>query len=161
MKIYKNKKDKYIYQTINKNKTPFNMDITLLQEPHNIKPGNNVVIFERTNPSDTYNGIVTHILNLPVNKYIKPLNQIYVDYFYVKFDIKIYNKLLKRGLNIIYNNKPEILGNIIYNHKTQHIQKIYIQHDAQSDAQRDETEIKLENINSMLIWRVAYKINLA
>ena len=128
-----------------------------LQEPHNIKPGNNVVIFERNNPLNIYHGSVTHILNLPINKYIKPLNQIYVDYFYVKFNIEVYNKLLKRGLNIIYNNKPEILGNIIYNDKTQQIQKIYIQHDAWSD----ETEIKLENINSMLIWRVAYKINLA
>jgi hypothetical protein len=133
------------------------MDIKLLQEPHDIKISDNVVIFERNNPLNIYHGSVTHILHLPINKYISPLNQIYVDYFYVKFNIELYNKLLKRGLNIIYNNKAEILGNIIYNHKTQQIQKIYIQHNLSSH----ETEIKLENINSILIWRVGYKINLA
>lgn len=133
------------------------MDIRLLQEHHNIKTNDNVIIFERNNPSKIYNGIVMNILNLPINKYINPLNQIYVDYFYVKFDIEIYNKLLKRGLNIIYNNKPEILGNIIYNHETHKIQKIYIQYNNCSY----ETEIKIKNINSILIWRIAYKINLA
>jgi hypothetical protein len=53
----------------------------------------------------------------------------------------------------MYNYKLEIVGNIIYNNSN-NIKKIYIQHPFTSS----ETEIKLENINAVLVWRDGYII---
>ena len=89
---------------------------------------------------------------MPENEKLNQYN--IVDYFYITFNINIYDILLKRGWNIIYKNQKAVLGNVIRNKTTQNIEKLYIQY----DYSYDETEINIEDIDSILIWRIAYKI---
>jgi hypothetical protein len=129
------------------------MNLTLLQEGHNFKDGNNVAVYERYSPDEKMYGTIYKIINLPANKDIKEYANVYIDYFYVKFSKEVYNKILTRGSKIIYNHKPEVVGNIVRDN-TNAIQKIYIQY----PFVNNETKIELENINSMLVWREAYVI---
>lgn len=129
------------------------MDLTLLREPHSIRDGDTVVVVERTDPEKKYYGKVYKIVNLPINKHIMDLKNIMVDYFYIQFSEEITSILLKRGLPIIYKHSPATLGNIIRNRAGQ-IEKIYIQYNHSSY----ETEISFNDINALLMWRVAYDI---
>ena len=78
------------------------MNLGLLQESHNFKKGDDVVVFERNNTGIFYSGKIYDIVALPANKYIHPYKNILVDYFYISFSNEIYNFLLKRGSEIIY-----------------------------------------------------------
>ena len=128
------------------------MNMELLQERHNFKSGDDVVVFERSNPEFCYSGQIYRIIALPANKYIHPYKNILVDYFYISFPNEIYNLLLKRGSEVIYNHNPVIIGEIITD-KIGKIQKLYKQ-----ERFSGEYEIKFDNINALLIWRAAYNI---
>jgi hypothetical protein len=128
------------------------MNLELLQERHNFKSGDDVVVFERSNPGLCYSGKIYRIIALPANKYIHRYKNILVDYFYISFPNEIYNLLLKRGSEVIYNHNPVIIGEIITD-KIGKIQKLYKQ-----ERFSGEYEIKFDNINALLIWRAAYNI---
>ena len=62
--------------------------------------------------------------------------------------------MLLRGWNILYNDKETIVGHIERNDDGE-ITKIYSQNELFGIT---ESPICMENINSILIWRVAYNI---
>ena len=130
------------------------MEIDLLTENHTLKDGDSVVVTERQYPKNSYRGTIYKIVSAPANKYIKPYDRIYVDYFYIRLNNDDLHKLCMRGLEVIYNHKPSNLGNI--ERSNGKITKLYTQ-DTHPFSSR-ETEINLSNINAILMWRVAYEI---
>ena len=78
-----------------------------------------------------------------------------VDYFYIQFAKEDYDKLLMRGLDVIYQHSPVVLGSI-QRDTSGNIVKLYTQ-----QPFMPETEIHLDGINAMLCWRIAYKIKKA
>lgn len=128
------------------------MNLQLLQEDHNFRSGDNVIVIEREYPYNSYEGVIDTIIYLPANKvYYK---DVYVPYFYIRFSDIIYSKILKRGWEILYQGKQKVVGNIILSPENNMIKKIYEQRESSSV----EYEIKLEYINSILIWRIGYEI---
>lgn len=128
------------------------MNLQLLQEDHNFRSGDNVIVVEREYPYNSYEGVIDTIIHLPADKvYYK---DIYVPYFYIRFSNDIYAKILKRGWEILYQRKQKVVGNIILSPENNMIEKIYEQREFSSA----EYEIKLEYINSILIWRIGYEI---
>ena len=152
------------------------MTFNLLTEKHNLSYGDTITVYERKllqltlpefphspAPSATarsndidrkfsYTGTVSHIINKKLNDYDP--NSYYVDHIYITFSTNVYNHLLKTGSAIYYKGKPHIVGEIIRNDNTNDIEKMFIQY----RGRPEETEIELKDINSMLIWRVAYEI---
>jgi hypothetical protein len=129
------------------------MKLQLLQEPHKFKVGDNVIVKERNfTDNEQYSGKIVQILELSPNEHFKEYKYITVPYFYVKFPKEIYSIILKRGWNILYKNKIEIVGDINKN-SSNFINKIYIQR-----AFSPESEIDLEYINGILIWREGWII---
>jgi hypothetical protein len=128
------------------------MNLRLLQEDHNFRSGNNVIVVEREYPHNSYEGVIDTIVHLPADKvYYK---DVYVPYFYIKFSDIIYSKILKRGWEILYQGKQKVVGNIILSPENNMIEKIYEQREFSSA----EYEINKEYINSILIWRIGYEI---
>ena len=133
------------------------MNFQLLQESHNFRIGDEVIIRHRDSvDGEQYSGKIFHILELSPNKHLPQYQYITVPHFYISFPKEIYSIILKRGWNIIYNNKITIVGNITKN-SSNFIDKIYIQHDTVSF----ETEIDLDKINGILIWREGWVIEKA
>ena len=124
----------------------------LLREPHRFKNGDLVSVYFRKYPTITYNGTIYGIYNKPFQRCI--VNSPLIDYFYVTFDKNVYNKMLLRGWNILYNDKETIVGHIERNDDGE-ITKIYSQNELFGIT---ESPICMENINAILIWRVAYNI---
>jgi len=124
------------------------MNYKLLTEKHNLEIGDTVTAYQRNDRTFSYTGKVNRIINKKLN------DSIFIDYIYIKFSQNVYNHLLRRGSNVYYNGQNRIIGEIVRNSETNDIEKIYIQY----HLQPEETEIDLININSMLIWRVAYEI---
>jgi len=137
----------------------------LLTEIHDLSYGDTVTVYERndkpyTNKTFSYTGTVDRIIFKKMNERdpISPR----IDHIYVKFSKNVYNHLLKRGSKVFCKGKPRIIGNIIRNYKKDadgnvidyDIRQIFIQY----NYNEEETEIDLGDINSMLIWRVAYEI---
>ena len=124
-----------------------------LIEPHNLKIGNEVVVYNRNKKDYKYNGIIYIIYkdyayaNGCKNDYI-------VDHFYIKFDIDILNKILLRGLPVVYNNERIIIGNIERD-KNNKIIKLF----QQKMLSPIEYVIDINKINAVLIWRIAYIIS--
>jgi hypothetical protein len=130
------------------------MDLQLLNEKHNLRKGNQVIITDRRT-SISYQGKIYDIVNLPVNKYINDLKNVFIDYFYVSFPNEVYCQLLTRGSEIIYNYTQAIVGNIVLDNNGK-IERIY----KQKPFCGTELEINFHQINAMLMWRVAYDIKL-
>lgn len=130
------------------------MDLQLLKEEHNLQKGDLVIVTDRFK-SLSYQGKIYDIVNLPVNKYINDLKNVFIDYFYVSFPNAMYYQLLRRGIEVIYNYKPATIGNIILDGNGK-IEKIY----KQEPFCKTEIEINFHQINAMLIWRIAYDIKL-
>lgn len=128
------------------------MSNPLLTETHNFKNGDNVVVYERHYPYTCYNGIIYAIMNKPEQAYAKLAR--HVDYFYIQFPEPMYHELLKRGLEILYRNRPVIIGTIRKNTTTNCIEKLY----TQEKYCTVELEIDIKDINAMLVWRIAYDI---
>jgi hypothetical protein len=128
------------------------MNLILLQEEHDFRSGDNVIVTEREYPRTSYEGIIYTIIHLPADKVC--YKNVYVPYFYIKFSNDIYAKILKRGWEILYQGKLKVVGNIILSPANNLIEKIYEQRDFSSA----EYEIKLEYINGILIWREGYEI---
>ena len=130
------------------------MTFNLLTEKHNLSYGDTVTVYERNDINRTYSytGTVSKIINKPVN--CGDPRSYYIDYIYIAFSTNVYNHLLRRGSNVYYKGKPCIIGDITTNEKTHDIENIFIQY----SGRPEETEIELKDINSMLIWRVAYEI---
>jgi len=129
------------------------MNLKLLNEKHNLKVGNRVIVTKR-NEGISYQGEIHKILNFPVNKNIQDLKNIFIDYFYISFPEETYYLLLSRGIEVIYNNELIIIGNIVLD-KNKKIAKIYKQ-----ELFAREEEIDFKKIQGMLIWRIAYDIKL-
>jgi len=130
------------------------MDLQLLKEKHNLRKGENVIVTNRFTGL-SYQGKIYDIVNLPVNKYINDLKNVFIDYFYVSFPNNVYCQLLTRGSEIIYNYTQAIVGNIVLDN-TGKIERIY----RQVPFCGTELEINFHQINAMLVWRVAYDIKL-
>jgi len=130
------------------------MDLELLTEPHNLNEGDSVVVTERVYPNNFHRGTIYKIINEPISRYKQ--NSPYVDYFYIKFDIDTLDSLCMRGLPIIYKHRPAILGYVIRSKTTKKIEQIYTQ-DGSPVSSREE-QINLNDINAVLVWRVAYSI---
>jgi len=123
----------------------------LLSEPHNFKTGDSISMYERKYPKYKYNGKIYIIIKKIENN----MNMFMpIDYFYITLEKEIYNKILLRGWKIIYRGQEKVIGNIEKNINGI-ITKIHTQH--MFDAY-NETEIDIENIDAILIWRVAYNI---
>jgi hypothetical protein len=130
------------------------MDLQLLNEKHNLRKNDKVIVTDRFTGL-CYQGKIYDIVNLPVNKYINDLKNVFIDYFYVSFPNNVYCQLLTRGSEIIYNYTQAIIGNIVLDN-TGKIERIY----KQEPFCGTEVEINFHQINAMLVWRVAYDIKL-
>jgi len=128
------------------------MDLQLLNEKHNLRKGNQVIVTDRRT-SIAYQGKIYDIVNLPVNKYIDDLKNVFIDYFYISFPNEVCYQLLRRGSEVIYNYTQATIGNIVLDSNGK-IEKIYRQHPLCGS----EYEINFHQINAMLVWRVAYDI---
>lgn len=124
----------------------------VLAEPHSFNLGDNVVITHRYDNKDCYEGTIYNILNLPINKFIKPLDITLTDYFFIRLSMKSYHQIIQRGWEIIYNYKRETVGDVIRNNNG-HIDKLFI-----NSGLGVESEIDIHNINAILIWRLGYTI---
>lgn len=128
-----------------------------LLENHKFKCSDDVIVYNRTYHDIQYNGKIFSIVRKPVNPHLNPFRN-EVDYFYIKFSKDVYNNLLQRGWEIIYNNQPAIIGNVVRNNNTNDIEQLYIQYPYPMMSKKEEIEIQLENINAILMWRIAYEI---
>jgi hypothetical protein len=123
--------------------------ISLLLQRHSFLNGDKVQVTYRNKPEEKYYGTIYAVINNYDSCY-----KMNIDYFYISFEKKVYDKLLQRGWKVIQNGKGDTLGNIERNELGE-ITKIYIQYGYLGSY---ETEIKLENINGILIWREGYNI---
>jgi hypothetical protein len=125
-------------------------DLRLVQQPHHFRQGKKVTVYDRTSPEIKYHGRIYSIINKPINKYdVSPC----VDHFYISFDRHTYNQILKRGWEIIYQNKEEILGDIERNNLDE-----IVQLSIQYEYITYESPIDIEKIDAILIWRVGFMI---
>ena len=116
--------------------------MNLLTKPHSMRIGQKVLVSVRCSPNERYQGTIYNIINCPMNRGSPNTN--FVDYFYITFSQDIYFKLLLRGSEIIYNHDISIVDSMT---------KMTLQSFPYS-----ETSLNLDNINAMLVWRVAYNI---
>lgn len=121
--------------------------MNFLHEKHNLRTGDEVIVYRREYPDEIFEGKIYKIE-------FKKINDNYVNHFYIEFPLEIYHELLKRGSNIYYDNSLQTVGTIIRNKTTDKIEKIHTQH----MFQEYEPEIDLQRVNAMLIWRIAYNI---
>jgi len=122
---------------------------SLLLQRHTFRNGDKVRVNYRNKPDEKYDGTIYAIID-NYDSYYK-MN---IDYFYITFEKKVYDKLLQTGWKVIHNGMENTLGNIERN-EVGEITKIYIQ----SEYLRSyETAIKIENIYGILIWRDGYNI---
>jgi hypothetical protein len=122
---------------------------SLLLQRHTFRNGDKVQVNYRNKPDEKYDGTIYAIID-NYDSYYK-MN---IDYFYITFEKKVYDKLLQTGWKVIHNGMENTLGNIERN-EVGEITKIYIQ----SEYLRSyETAIKIENIYGILIWRDGYNI---
>lgn len=124
-------------------------------EPYNLSVGDRVRIYLRSSPSIVYDkGIIFAIHAKP--EYIgESSNMNLIDNIYIQFDDNnVYDKILKRGWNILYNGEEMTLGNILYNDNGQ-IMKISVQHHS---AYRNEMEIDIQKIGGILISKHTFLI---
>ena len=124
--------------------------MNLLLEPHHFAEMDPVCVFDRREPRELFYGHVYRILNKPLTF------DTFVDHFYIQFPKYVYGRLLRRDSNIMYNHKPHTVGDIIRNHDTMDIEKIFVQYQYSTC----ESEITIDKINSILIWRIGYSITL-
>ena len=115
-------------------------------QSHTMRNGDSVTFTNRIN-GDSYQGTIYSIVNLPENRYLK--NSAYVDYFYIRVEKEDLQKLLMRGLEVVVNHRPAVIGNIVREQG-----RFYKQNGVYSD----ESEIDITNINAILVWRVAFDI---
>jgi hypothetical protein len=127
-----------------------------LTESHNMRQDDRVTFTDRFS-GESYQGTIYSIVSLQENKYYKYSQ--YVDYFYIMVSQKDLHKLLERGFEVIVNHRPAVIGNIERERRTRDgevsvIKKLYIQNGAWSD----ETEISLDSVNAILVWRIQFDI---
>lgn len=132
--------------TLQDEKTP----TYLLSEPHEFNNGDEVNVTLRYDDAESYNGRIYNIVSLSINKYNKIEG--FTDHFYINFDAASYYHIIQRGWGIIYNYKPETVADIVK--ENGRITKITIKNGHFSEAE----EADINNINAILIWRVAWKI---
>jgi len=132
------------------------MEKNLLLLPHNISVGDDVIVTDRRSKSRTFYGSVYRIENKSMNPYIQDQKYVNVDYFYIQFSNDDYDKILVRGLEVIYDHKSVILGDIIRD-STRKITKLYIQN-MYSPVHIEPKQIYLENMNAVNIWRAGWDI---
>lgn len=123
--------------------------INLLLQLHSFRNGYKVRVNYRNKPHEKYDGIIYAIINNYDSCY-----KMNIDYFYITFEKKVYDKLLQTGWKVIHNGMEITLGNIERN-EVGEITKIYIQSEY---LRLYEREIKIENIHGILIWRDGYNI---
>lgn len=80
-----------------------------------------------------------------------------IDNFYITFTSTIYEKLLLRGMSILYKGCERVIDIIERDDKNvDKISKIYLTSNIFGDT--ETTCIYIQDIDAVLIWRVAYCI---
>ena len=126
-------------------------DADLLIMPHTMGRGDQVTFTDRKT-RECFQGEIYSIVKLPANKYFNQYNLLEdIDYFYIKPRKEDMHKLLVRGLPVILNYIPHVLGNVECEDSL--IKNVYIQ-----EFCRVEYVTSIEHINAILVWRVAYDI---
>jgi len=126
-------------------------DAELLIMPHTMRKGDKVT-FTHRNTHESFQGEIYLIIKLPANKYFNQYSLMGdIDYFYIKPRKEDMHKLLMRGLPIILNYIPHILGNVECEGSL--VKHVYIQ-----EFPRAEYLTSVREINAILVWRVAYDI---
>jgi hypothetical protein len=132
------------------------MSLKHLHESHTFRNGDEVIVKERAGKYRNFRGKIYSIVNQSMNEHISEHKHIMVDYFYITFDLDTYDTLLSRGLYILYQGQPVVLGNV-YRDNAGKITQVFTQPHYYTTI-RIEHEIKIEDINAILIWRVGYSI---
>jgi len=122
---------------------------SLLLQRHTFRNGDKVRVYYRNKPDEKYDGTIYAIID-NYDSYYK-MN---IDYFYITFEKKVYDKLLQTGWKVIHNGMENTLGNIERN-EVGEITKLYIQY---NDSMSCEKEVILKDIYGILIWREGYNI---
>ena len=125
--------------------------IKLLVERHQFREGNLVSVYSRNAPDKIYHGTIVRIINKRENSYDK--FSPYVDHFYISFDKSVYDTLLQPASKVIYNGSEITLGDIERNAAGK-ITKVFRQYDFATF----ETDIDIDKIDALLIWRVKFAI---
>jgi len=121
--------------------------IEYLTANHNFKTFDDVSV-TNLEKNILYNGKIHSIIKKPLIEY----NYYLVDHFYISFSQDIYEDVLLQGWAIIYNNKECVISSI----KRDNNGKITKINTIIGDS---EIEIDINNINAILIWRIAFDIN--
>ena len=126
-------------------------DADLLIMPHVMDRGDQVT-FTNRKTQECFQGEIYSIVRLPANKYFNQYGILGdIDYFYIKPRKEDMHKLLMRGLPVILNYIPHILGNVECEGSL--VKHVYIQ-----EFFRAEYLISVDDINAILVWRIAYDI---
>jgi len=124
-----------------------------LYEPHSFRVNDKVTVYDRITNEKIGNGEIFMIINDKIGYN----SHQYIDYFYIKFHPDIYHRLLSKGYKVIHNRIRKTIGNIVRNPEDNKIQKIYRQEDFPCVSSY-EYEINFEEIDAILIWKVAFRI---
>ena len=123
-----------------------------LFERHQFRQGNLVSVYSRNTPEKVYHGTIDRIINKRENSYDKFSPN--VDHFYISFDKSVYDRILQRAWKVIYDGIEITLGDIERNSAGK-ITKVFRQYDFMGCQ---ETEILIDKIDAILIWRVGFAI---
>lgn len=125
----------------------------LLAESHNFKHFDDVNVYLRKHPEIIYEGKIYSIIKKPINDYIP--NSPIIDYFYIKFSPSSYDKILVHGMSILYKGCERIISSIERENSGK-ITKLYLTSRIFGD--NETTCIHIEDVDAVLIWRVAFCI---
>jgi hypothetical protein len=115
-----------------------------------------VVNVTYNNTGQQFKGVVSFLEMAPINRSIKNGDQ--TDYIYVKFeDRDVYSTWLQRGSAVMVQRKYRSIQKYILCHFDD-VRITAIHDDGGYLVNALEAEISADDIDSMLIWRVAYSI---
>lgn len=126
------------------------MSLQFLRENHTFKVGDFVTVTNRYNTNEKHDGRIYSIVSLPINRGVPDEH---TNHFYISFPNKNYDTILMKGLEVIHNGKPTVLGEVERDSSGKII-KLYEQ-----NIFTGESEINIYDIYAPLISRAAYKIS--
>jgi hypothetical protein len=130
--------------------------MNFLRESHNFRHFDDVIVYLRKKPEIIYEGKIYSIIKKPFQSNYP--NSPLIDNFYITFSPIVYEKLLLRGMSILYQGFERIIDIIEYYDidGDNKISKIYLNSVISGDT--ETMYITVQDIDAILIWRVAYCI---